>query len=178
MDDGRQHTGALSVLIMDDISFDSQAFRRALGRFATGVTIVTARAGDGTAVGLSCNSFASLSLDPPLVLWSVANNSRNYAALCAAAHFAVHVLDTTQAELCLLFASRDRDRFAGLDLEAGLHDLPLLKQYHARFECATYAHYEGGDHTIIVGRLLRLCEQDGAPLIFHRGAFGALAGSV
>lgn len=162
---------------MSTAPFDSQGFRRALGHFATGVTIITARAADRSPVGLTCNSFASLSLEPPLVQWSIANTSRNYGAICAAAHFAVHVLDAAQGDLCRQFSAKDLDRFANLELEAGLHDLPLLARYHARFECETYARHDAGDHTIIIGRVLRLHEQSGDPLIFYRGGFSRLVPS-
>jgi flavin reductase (DIM6/NTAB) family NADH-FMN oxidoreductase RutF len=160
---------------MSQVAFDSQEFRRALGRFATGITIITARAPEGTPIGLTCNSFGSLSLDPPLVQWSIARTSRNYAALCAATHFAVHVLDSSQGELCQQFSAKNRDRFASLEVEEGLAGLPLLRRYHARFECETHARLEAGDHMIIVGRVLRLCEQDGDPLLFYRGALSRIA---
>ena len=125
--------------------FDSQSLRRTLGRFATGVTIITARAADGRPIGLTCNSFSSVSLEPPLVQWSIAKTSRNHAAICSTPHFAVHVLDAAQRELCRQFSARDKDRFAALELETGLHGLPLLTQYHARFECETYARHEAGE---------------------------------
>jgi 3-hydroxy-9,10-secoandrosta-1,3,5(10)-triene-9,17-dione monooxygenase reductase component len=161
--------------LMSQVAFDSQEFRRALGRFATGITIITARAPDSAPVGLTCNSFGSLSLDPPLVQWSIATSSRNYAALCAATHFAVHVLDSNQGELCWQFSAKNRDRFASLEIEEGLAGLPLLRRYHARFECETHAQLEAGDHMIIIGRVLRLREQDGDPLLFYRGALSRIA---
>lgn len=156
-------------------SFDSQQFRRVLGRFATGVTIITTRSADGLPIGITCNSFASVSLDPPLVQWSIAKTSRNHSAISAAEHFAVHVLDANQRKLCRQFAARDGDRFANMPLEIGLHGLPLLARYHARFECDTYARHDAGDHTIIIGHVLRLCEQEGAPLIFYRGELSSIA---
>jgi len=154
--------------------FDSQRLRRALGHFATGVTIITTRAASGDPIGMACNSFASVSLEPPLVQWAIAKTSRNYDAICSAAHFAVHVLDAGQRDLCRQFSAKDQDRFAGTEMEIGLHNLPLIKAYHARFECATYAWHEAGDHTIIIGRVLRLDEQAGDPLIFYRGGYARL----
>jgi flavin reductase (DIM6/NTAB) family NADH-FMN oxidoreductase RutF len=159
---------------VNDVPFDSQGFRRALGCFATGVTIITARAPGGQPIGLSCNSFTSLSLDPPLVQWSIAKTSRNYAALCAVNHFAIHVLDQTQSDMCRQFSAKDRDRFAGLELETNSHNVPLLTRYHARFECETFARHEAGDHTLIIGRVLCLSEQEGKPLIFYRGVLSCL----
>jgi flavin reductase (DIM6/NTAB) family NADH-FMN oxidoreductase RutF len=160
---------AHNAIIMIQVSFDSQDFRLALGRFATGVTVVTARGNGAVPIGMTCNSFTSLSLEPPLVQWSIANNSRNYAAMCAATHFAVHVLEAGQRELCRQFSARGIDRFANVSLETGLHDLPLLQNYHARFECEVYAQHVAGDHTIVVGRVLRLSHNEGEPLIFYCG---------
>jgi flavin reductase (DIM6/NTAB) family NADH-FMN oxidoreductase RutF len=155
---------------MTQVSFDSQDFRRALSRFATGVAIVTARGAGSVPVGMTCNSFTSLSLEPALVQWSIANSSRSYASICVATHFAIHVLKAPQRELCHQFSARDTDRFANVALETGLHDLPLLQNCHARFECEVYARHEAGDHTIIVGRVLRLSQSEGEPLIFYGGA--------
>lgn len=159
------------------LSFDSHGFRRALARYPTGVAIITALASDQRPIGMTCNSFTSLSLEPPLVQWSIAKTSRNHAAICSTSHFAVHVLDAAQRELCRQFSARDKDRFAALELETGLHGLPLLTQYHARFECETYARHEAGDHTIIIGRVLRLCEQEGDALVFYRGRLATIDGS-
>lgn len=159
---------------MSAVALEPRAFRHALGLFATGVTIITARAADGRPVGLSCNSFSSVSLDPPLIQWCIGRSSRNYATICAASHFAVHILNSSQRALCRQFSAKDCDRFASLALETGIGEVPLLERYHARFECSTYALHEAGDHSIVVGRVLRLCEQVGEPLIFYRSAFFSL----
>jgi len=155
--------------------FDSQQLRRSLGHFATGVTIITARSASGDAIGMTCNSFSSVSLDPPLVLWSIAKTSRNYTPMCDAEHFAIHVLAAGQRDLCRQFSTKDQDRFANVEIEIGLHDLPLIKDHHVRFECETYARHDAGDHTIIVDRVLRIGEQEAEPLIFYRGAFSRIA---
>ena len=160
---------------MSVASFDSHRFRRTLGHFATGVTIITARSGSGQPIGMTCNSFASVSLDPPLVQWSIAKTSRNYTTIGRAEHFAVHVLDASQRDLCRQFAAKDGDRFANVELEAGLHDLPLLTRYHARFECGVHARHDAGDHTILIGNVLRLSELAGEPLVFYRGEFSRIA---
>lgn len=153
--------------------FDSATFRRALGHFPTGVTIITARGAAGGSIGLACNSFSSLSLQPPLVQWSIAKTSRNHAAMCAATHFAIHVLNATQRDLCRQFSAKDGDRFANVELEDGLHGLPVLKHCHARFECEANAAHDAGDHTILIGRVLRFREYEGEPLIFYRGEFSS-----
>jgi 3-hydroxy-9,10-secoandrosta-1,3,5(10)-triene-9,17-dione monooxygenase reductase component len=152
------------------ITFDSKGFRRALGRYVTGVVVISARGSGGEPIGLTCNSFSSLSLDPPLIQWAIARSSRNHAPMCAAEHFAVHVLDANQQDLCRQFSLSDGNRFAGVEVETGLYDLPLLKNYHARFECAVYARHRAGDHTLIIGQVLRLEEQEGRPLVIYGGA--------
>lgn len=155
-------------------AFDAAEFRRTLGYFATGVTVITTRGLDRQPIGMTCNSFSSLSLDPPLIHWSIATSSRNHAVIRYAQFFAVHVLDASQDRLCKQFSARDGDRFAGLELEAGLHDVPLLKDCLVRFECATYAQHAAGDHTLIIGHVRRLKRGNGRPLIFYRGALSAL----
>lgn len=152
-------------------AFSDQEFRHALGKFATGVTIITACNAAREPVGLTCNSFASVSLNPPLVLWMIARSSRNFAAMCAATHFAIHVLDNSQGDLCRRFANRDADRFTGDEFETSAEGVPLLTRFHVRFECASWARHDAGDHVIIIGLVLKLCEGQGKPLIFHRGAF-------
>ena len=148
--------------------------RNAFGHFATGVTIITMLDPAGRRIGMTANSFSSLSLDPPLVLWNLARTSVNHQLFCAASHFAVHVLDSRQTGLARHFATKDIDRFAELATEAGLHGLPLLPEYHARFQCKNAACYEGGDHTIIVGQVLRFDERPGDPLLFYRGKFASV----
>jgi len=145
--------------------------RRAFSHFATGVTVVTMLDSAGERVGMTANSFSSLSLDPPLVLWSLAKSSTNYSAFCSAQHFAVHVLDATQSLLAKRFATKEIDRFCELETRSGHGEVPLLSLFHACFECETYARYEGGDHTIIVGRVLGTTECPGEPLLFYRGKF-------
>lgn len=151
----------------------SQALRSAFGHFATGVTIITAVDGEGRPVGMTANSFSSLSLDPPLVLWSIASNASNFAAFSAARGFAVHVLHAGQQDLATLFATRNADRFRGLTTSPGAAGAPLLPDFHARFDCETHATHPGGDHLIIVGRVLEFTERAGEPLVFYRGRFAA-----
>ncbi|MEN2792609.1 flavin reductase [Sphingomonas oligophenolica] len=151
-------------------------FRAALGSFATGVTIVTTRAADGKDVGMTANSFNSVSLDPPMVLWSIGKNALSQPAFATADHFAVHILASDQEELSNRFARRGEDKFAGLDLERGPGDIPLLGGCAARFKCRTAYRYEGGDHDIIVGEVLEFDHFEKKPLLFHRGKYSALAG--
>ncbi|HEY6514933.1 MAG TPA: flavin reductase [Steroidobacteraceae bacterium] len=150
---------------------DALRFRSALGAFATGVTIVTTRDAEGRDVGLTANSFNSVSLDPPMVLWSLAKNARSLPAFLAASHFAVHVLAADQDGLSQRFSARGSDKFAGLDLERGPAQVPLLRGCSARFQCRTAFRHEGGDHVIFVGAVESFDQSDRAPLIFHGGRY-------
>lgn len=153
--------------------FTDRDFRDGLGRFATGVTVVTTMTGAGP-LGITANSFASVSLDPPLILWSPARKSRRFPAFEAASHFAVHVLSAGQRDLADRFAG-SADGFDGLAYETGIGGTPLLEGCVARFECRHEAGYDGGDHLIVVGEVLRLTQADLPPLLFHRGRYENLA---
>ncbi|HEY0974898.1 MAG TPA: flavin reductase [Solimonas sp.] len=151
--------------------FDPGEFRKALGSFATGVTIITTRAPDGTPLGMTVNSFNSVSLNPPLVLWSIAHSSMNLEAFRKATHWAVHILSTEQEELSGRFARRGEDKFAGLETDTGADGIPLLRGCTARFECKTAFQYGGGDHDILVGEVLAFDRSETAPLVFHGGKY-------
>jgi flavin reductase (DIM6/NTAB) family NADH-FMN oxidoreductase RutF len=153
-------------------AFSAQDFRAALGRFATGVTIVTARAPDGAPVGLTVSSFNSVSLAPPLVLWSLALRAGSMAVFRDVSHYAIHVLGAEQRGLAERFAVKDIDRFAGQPDRRGLGDVPLLDGCAAIFECRNRSRYDEGDHVIFVGEVLHCSARaDAAPLIFHGGRF-------
>jgi flavin reductase (DIM6/NTAB) family NADH-FMN oxidoreductase RutF len=145
-------------------------FRDALGKFATGVTIVTCEGPQGP-VGITANSFSSVSLDPALVLWSPARASRRFPAFEAAQHFAIHVLGTHQRDVCAAFA-RHGDAFSAADWHRTTEGVPALDGCLARFECQREAVHDGGDHLIIVGRVLRATAEDGDPLVFSEGTYG------
>lgn len=151
--------------------FDAAGFRKALGSFATGVTIITTRDASGAPVGLTVNSFNSVSLNPPLVLWSLAETSNSLSIFRAATHWAVHVLSSDQEALSGRFARRGEDKFAGAEIEPGFGDVPLLRGCSARFQCRTAFQYEGGDHVIFVGEVLAFDRADVAPLVFHAGRY-------
>ena len=151
-----------------------QAFRSALGRFVTGVTIVTTRDAEGRAVGLTANSFNSVSLDPPLVLWSLALGSPNLAAFREARPWAVHVLAADQEDLSNRFATRGIDKFEGLAGEDGPEGAPLIPGVAARFGCRSTFEYEGGDHAIFVGEVVDFSDRDVQPLVFHGGRYGGV----
>ncbi|MFC4312251.1 flavin reductase [Steroidobacter flavus] len=153
------------------MSLDSKAFRGALGAFATGVTIVTTIDADGNDVGLTANSFNSVSLDPPLVLWSLAKTSLSLGAFSAAPHFAVHILAADQEALSNKFAKRGVDKFSGVDVQRGEGGIPLLTGCGARFQCRTAYQYDGGDHVIFVGEVLQFDHSQRVPLLFHGGRY-------
>ena len=154
-------------------SFDVRSLRNALGAFATGVTIVTTRGPAGD-IGLTANSFSSVSLNPPMVLWSLAKTSASIDAFRDAPHFAIHILSSEQEHLSTRFASKTPDRFAGLDLERGPDDIPMLANCSARFTCRTAFQYEGGDHVIFVGEVVEFTHSRSGPLVFHGGRYGML----
>jgi 3-hydroxy-9,10-secoandrosta-1,3,5(10)-triene-9,17-dione monooxygenase reductase component len=151
-----------------------QVLRAALGRFATGVTIITCRDAAGQPVGLTANSFASLSLDPPLVLWSLRRVSSSLAAFEGARHFAVNVLAETQVELSRRFASSLAGKFNEGPWADGLGGAPVLAGCAAVFECASEARHEVGDHVLFIGRVLRLADLAVAPLLFQGGHYRML----
>lgn len=152
--------------------FTSPEFRSALGMFATGVTIVTARAADGQCVGLTANSFNSVSLSPPLVLWSLSQAATSMAAFRQGSHYAINILAANQQALALQFATRGVDRFANVDFVLGESGAPLLAGAVATFECFNRSRYTEGDHVIFVGEVERCSHRAGtAPLLYHGGKF-------
>lgn len=155
----------------DDSQIDLNEFRRALSCFATGVAVVTVLDADGEKAGMTISSFNSVSLDPPLVLWSIADDSYSYNAFMEAEYFAVNVLAMHQEELSSRFARRGANKFEGIECREGLQGVPILPDYAACFECRIEHRYEGGDHKIIVGRVLRMEDRETDPLIFYRGRF-------
>lgn len=146
-------------------------FRNALGAFATGVTIATTIDPSGKPVGVTASSFNSVSLDPPLVLWSLAKNSLSRDAFCNSGHFAVHILSADQEELSNRFARSGADKFADVDWESGELESPVLPDFAALFQCRTRHQYEGGDHIIFVGEVISYETRDVAPLLFHGGSY-------
>ena len=152
--------------------FSSTQFRTALGMFATGVTIVTARTPAGELVGLTANSFNSVSLTPPLVLWSLSQAASAMDAFRQGSHYAINILAADQQALALLFAARGVDRFADLDFTDGRSGAPLIAGSVATFECFNRSRYEEGDHVIFVGEVEYCSHRAGAsPLLYHGGKF-------
>ena len=157
--------------IISDTAFDTRAFRRALGNFATGVTVVTAAAADGRKVGVTANSFNSVSLDPPLILWSIDKRSSSHEVFEAASHFAVNVLAADQIDLSNNFAKPKDDRFAEVAFEVGAGGAPLLVDCSARFQCERFQQLDGGDHWIMIGKVVAFDDFGRSPLLYHQGAY-------
>ncbi len=160
---------------MHDSSFDPRDFRQALGMFATGVTIVTARADNGEPVGITANSFNSVSLQPPMVLWSLARNARSLPVFEAADGWNVHILANDQEALSNRFARAGEDKFGGLALETSATGAPLLPGCSARFQCRTAFRYDGGDHIIFVGEVTAYDRSERPPLLYVTGGYALAA---
>lgn len=151
--------------------FDTQHFRAALSQFVTGVTIITTCDPDGSFFGLTASSFNSVSLTPPLVLWSLSGQSRSMPLFAENAHYVVNVLAADQAELAERFASRIEDRFSGVDFTLSHHGLPILGGVSAWFECHNRSRHPEGDHVIFVGEVERCAFERKPALVFHDSRF-------
>jgi flavin reductase (DIM6/NTAB) family NADH-FMN oxidoreductase RutF len=158
------------------MDFDTKAFRRALGAFPTGVAVVTATA-EAEPVGITVNSFTSVSLEPPLVLWCLKNDSARHRVFTEAKGFTVSILGTEHETVSSRLARQGEHSLHGIALLATELGPPALADAQAVFECAREAIHPGGDHAILIGRVLRFAGREaGAPLVFHRGRYGALSG--
>ena len=150
---------------------DPHDFRRALGQFPTGVTVITTRTSAGTRAGMTANSFASVSIDPPMVLWCPGKHVRSLAHFEEATHFAINVLASDQHHVSGQFARPAADKFAGIGVHEGIAGVPLIDGAVAVFECRTVARHDAGDHVIYVGEVERYEYEPADPLIFHAGAY-------
>jgi len=156
---------------------DSRAFRNALGHFATGVCVITTAGPDGEEVGVTVNSFASVSLEPPLVLWSLDRASDRFPLFMAADHFIVNVLGGHSQHVSHRLSRKGERSIAEEACAKGTTSLPILQDALAHFECKVEARHDGGDHVIFVGRVLSFDhKEDGDPLLFYRGKYRALSG--
>ncbi len=176
----QKHAGAesgLNLLIEGRLGTDPagsddarREFRNTLGQFATGVTCMTTLSPTGEPIGITVSSFNSLSLEPPLILWSIAGNAASFASFQVGDAFAVNVLSADQEDLATKFARPSRDKFDGVNVHAGLAGVPLIAGCVVYFECLVAARYPGGDHDIIVGHVRRIFNIGKTPLLFHGGA--------
>lgn len=159
--------------IQQEAGFDPRAFRRALGNFATGVTIMTSAA-NGQRVGVTANSFNSVSLEPALILWSIDKRSSSYDVFNTASHFAVNVLAADQIDLSNQFARSSDDKFVGIEVEEGAGGAPLFADCAARFQCELHQQIDGGDHWILLGKVVAFDDFGRAPLLYHQGAYSSV----
>lgn len=158
------------------MSLDTKEFRFALGNFPTGVTVITSVTGDGELLGATANSFSSVSLDPPLVLFSLDRGAYSLGAYLSAGVFAVNILSADQQELSNRFAKALGEKWTGVDYETWETGSPILPGTLASFDCRVWNTYDGGDHIIFVGEVLRMSrDAEAAPLVFFRGQYGLLA---
>ncbi len=155
--------------------FDANYFRKALSQFATGITVITTRLNDGSLVGLTASSFNSVSLDPPLVLWSLSNQSSSMTAFQHASHYVINVLSADQASLAEQFARKNVNRFEQVDFTLSTHGHPILNGSAAWFECKNRSRYTEGDHVIFVGEVERCNVAPQAALVYHGSAFATTA---
>lgn len=157
------------------MSIDARTFRKAMGCFPTGVTVVTTLAGDSSPIGVTVSSFTSLSLDPPLVLFCLDKRTSNLETFRLAGRFVINVLRHDQRELSIRFASRMEDKWKGLTFDSWTTGAPILRNCLANFECTTETVHDGGDHLIFIGKVERLdYSEGGQPLLYYRGAYAEL----
>lgn len=160
------------MISFDPMGGDGTALRSAFGRFGTGVTVITAQTAEGP-LGMTANSFSSVSLDPPLVLWSAALRSQRHDAFAAAKHFCIHILAEDQGPLATHFARQGHD-FTAFDWHSGPDGTPALSGVLVRLHCAAFAVHPAGDHSVIIGQIKHAAERrgSGAGLMFDQGRFG------
>ncbi|MBU9710382.1 flavin reductase family protein [Evansella tamaricis] len=155
---------------MDNVS----VFKEVMGNYPTGVTVVTTSDGQGTPLGLTVNSFASVSIDPLLILWSIDKKVSSYEPFIKANKFAVHILAGNQSDICSLFATKGADRFANCEWELSQHNLPIIKETAGVLECETYNVIDAGDHSILIGKVIHIQNNVKDPLLYHNRKFGSI----
>ncbi len=158
------------------MTLNSRGFRDALGHFATGVAVISARGDGGEPVGLTINSFASVSLDPPLILWSLDRGSDRFSLFMKSEYFAVNILGAAERNLSQRLSRKGEFSLSGEALRDGVHSVPILRNAIATFECSVEQRHEGGDHVIFVGRVLDFGNTThGRPLVFYGGGYRELS---
>ncbi|MDO8773493.1 MAG: flavin reductase family protein [Burkholderiaceae bacterium] len=164
-------TGQEMKHVLLDGRHDSRQLRGALGRFPTGVTVITTRTPAGKLEGLTANSFSALSLDPPLVLWSINRKSLSLSGFLSSQNFVINVLRAEQSDVSHRFATARENKFEGVAFSHGMGGSPVLDGVLASFECQTESTIEGGDHLLFIGRVQKITYGDGSPLIFNAGRY-------
>lgn len=156
------------------MSVDADAFRSALGRFASGVTVITTRAADSTDHGMTASAFCSVSLEPPLILVCIEKIASMHGALTSCTHFAVNVLAHDQEQVARRFAESEGNRFEGIGFSRGAHAIPIIDDALGVLECRRATTYDGGDHTIVVGEVETAAWRDEKPLLYYRGGYAGI----
>ncbi|KMK76196.1 flavin reductase family protein [Alkalihalobacillus pseudalcaliphilus] len=159
---------------MSDTSKNVELFKEVMGNYPTGVTVVTTNTEDGVPLGLTVNSFASVSIDPLLILWSIDKRVSSFDVFTTTNKFAVNVLASDQADVCTLFASRVDDRFANTEWEQSKFGVPVLKNVAGVFECEVFNRVEAGDHMILIGKVVEIDSGKKEPLLYHKRTFGPI----
>lgn len=161
-----------------EIGIDPRELRDALGCFATGVCVVTTIGDEGRPVGMTINSFSSVSLDPPLILWSIGLRAPSRGAFQTHGSFAINIMGRDAKDTTLNFARPSEDKFSGINWTPGLNKVPVLGEALSVLECKVEDQIVSGDHEIFIGRVVRIDQRDGDPLLFHRGAFASLGDAL
>ncbi|MEO9515184.1 MAG: flavin reductase family protein [Paracoccaceae bacterium] len=165
----------MNAIVTDpEQGIDPRELRNVLGCFATGVCVVTTVGDEGRPVGMTINSFSSVSLDPPLILWSIGLNTPSRSAFQSHGSFAIHIMSDTAKDTSLKFARPSDEKFNGIDWKQGLNGVPVLNDALAVLECKVENQIISGDHEIFIGRVLRIDQSEGEPLLFHKGGFASL----
>ncbi|WP_144510267.1 flavin reductase family protein [Bacillus sp. FJAT-22090] len=159
---------------MDNKTEQIAYFKAAMGNYPTGVTVVTAFNDEGKPMGMTVNSFASVSLDPLLILWSIDKSAYSYEDFLKVDKFTVNILAADQAHLCTLFSSKVEDRFSNCDWQKSELNLPILSDTLATLQCKVYSQIDAGDHTTIIGELLDIQNNSKEPLLYHRRTIGGI----
>ena len=159
---------------MGTTSHQIERFKQAMGNYPTGVTVVTAFDENNKPMGLTVNSFASVSLEPLLILWSINDGAGSYKDFLKTEKFAVNILASDQADLCTLFSSKVEDRFAECDWKKSELNLPILSESLAVLQCKVFKKVDAGDHTILIGEVLDIHNEEKEPLLYHRRTIGAI----
>jgi flavin reductase (DIM6/NTAB) family NADH-FMN oxidoreductase RutF len=163
-------------MMNDNSSNNALLFKEVMGNYPTGVTVVTTIDENGIPFGLTVNSFASVSIDPLLILWSIDKRVSSYNLFTATDKFAVHVLAGNQSDICSLFATKGTDRFANCEWELSEYKLPIIAGAAGVLQCKTYKTIEAGDHTILVGEVVDIQHGNKDPLLYHKRKFGPIPG--
>lgn len=156
------------------IMAEETTFRSIMGNYPTGVTVVTAKTPEGEPVGLTVNSFTSVSMKPKLISWAIDKNVSTHDVFVKQQHFAVHTLAHDQGDVCMLFATKGTDRFSQVQWSPSANDVPVIDGYSGLLECKVYETVEAGDHTIIIGEVVEAVDNETAPLLYHKRVFGPI----